>query len=324
MIFVARRGPVAGCQNYCVGEKGGVRCARNMRPIGQLETEEQARVFADYLYVRDIAAEVEDLAGEAWRVWVVDEDRVDEGRALLSRFLSMPAAEEFYRAQDAAKERRREEQQAAAVPDTQLRAQRQRARVARGRGTFGVIGICLVVGLFSRLGAETEWVRWLNLAAAGPAGDWLSAGALWQALAGGQIWRLITPVFLHYSLWQLLINVLWLQELGGVLEARLGTRHLLLLLGLLAVATNLAQYAAVGGALMGMNGVVYGMLGYYGVRQRLTGWTYPVISPVTYGVLLVFLGLGVFGLLGPAANAAHFTGLLTGAAAGWVAAKKGR
>ena len=76
MIFVARRGPVAGCQTYCVGEKGGVRCARNMRPIGQLETEEQARVFADYLYVRDIAAEVEDLAGEAWRVWVVDEDRV--------------------------------------------------------------------------------------------------------------------------------------------------------------------------------------------------------------------------------------------------------
>ena len=57
-----------------------------MRPIGQLESEEQARVFADYLYIREIAAEVESAGDKGWTIWVVDEDQVDEGRALLSRF----------------------------------------------------------------------------------------------------------------------------------------------------------------------------------------------------------------------------------------------
>ncbi|OQB31344.1 MAG: Rhomboid protease GlpG [Candidatus Hydrogenedentes bacterium ADurb.Bin179] len=146
-----------------------------------------------------------------------------------------------------------------------------------------------------------------------------------EKVSGGQVWRLFTPVFLHYSLWHLLINLLWLQELGGVLETRLGTRHVLVLMGLLAMVSNLAQYAVVGAdQFMGMNGVVYGMLGYYWARQRLDGWNTPVISPVTYGVLLVFLGLGVFGLMGPAANAAHFSGLLAGAGTGWVVSKNGR
>ena len=31
----------------------------SMRPIGQLDTEEQARTFADYLFIRDIDAQVE-------------------------------------------------------------------------------------------------------------------------------------------------------------------------------------------------------------------------------------------------------------------------
>ena len=296
-----------------------------MRPIGQLETEEQARVFADYLYLRDIAAEVEEMAAAGWRVWVVDEDQVDEGRALLSRFLSMPDAEEFYRAQDAAKERRREEEKA--VTDgaaVKQRAKRKRARLASGQGTLVLISFCLVVGLFSRLGADPGWVKWLQIASIPPVDPF----HFWQSLhevAHGQVWRLFTPVFLHYSLWHLLINLLWLQELGGVLETRLGTRHVLVLMGLLAMVSNLAQYAVVGAdQFMGMNGVVYGMLGYYWARQRLDGWNTPVISPVTYGVLVVFLGLGVFGLMGPAANTAHFSGLLAGAGAGWVVSKNGR
>ena len=64
-----------------------------MRPIGQLETEEQARTFADYLFIRDIDVQTEPGKGGGWTLWVVDEDRVDESQALLSRFRSMPDAE---------------------------------------------------------------------------------------------------------------------------------------------------------------------------------------------------------------------------------------
>ena len=79
-----------------------------MRPIGQLDTEEQARTFADYLFIRDIDAQVEPGKGNVWTLWVVDEDRVDESQALLSRFRSMPDAEEFYQAPQLAAARRRD------------------------------------------------------------------------------------------------------------------------------------------------------------------------------------------------------------------------
>ena len=84
-----------------------------MRPIGQLETEAQARTLADYLFVRDIEAQVEPAKAGTWTVWVVDEERVDEGKALLSRFRSMPDAEEFYQASAVAERRRQGEQQEA-------------------------------------------------------------------------------------------------------------------------------------------------------------------------------------------------------------------
>ena len=44
---------------------------------------------------------------------------------------------------------------------------------------------------------------------------------------------------------------------------------------------------------------------------------------MTSGLLLVFLALGIFGLLGPTANAAHFSGLVAGGALGWIAARRG-
>ena len=84
-----------------------------MRPIGQLESEEQARTLADYLFIRGVETQVEPGKGNAWVVWVVDEERVDEAKALLSRFRSMPDAEEFHQASAAAAERRRGEKKAA-------------------------------------------------------------------------------------------------------------------------------------------------------------------------------------------------------------------
>ena len=71
-----------------------------MRPIGQLDREEQAKTLADYRFVRDIETQVEPTCSGAWAIWVVD-----EGQALLSRFRCMPDAEEFSQASEAAARR---------------------------------------------------------------------------------------------------------------------------------------------------------------------------------------------------------------------------
>ena len=77
-----------------------------MRCIGQVEGEEGARTLEDYLYVQGIESQVEEGAGGMWKVWVLDEDRVDEAKGLLSRYLSMPGAAEFAAAREAAEKGR--------------------------------------------------------------------------------------------------------------------------------------------------------------------------------------------------------------------------
>ena len=282
-----------------------------MRPIGQLETEEQARTFADYLFVRDIETQVEPGAKGGWTLWVVDEDRVDESQALLSRFRSMPDAEEFYQAPHLAAARRREAAHESRKEEKSLKRPAAFPWRMRGGGlTTALLVACVAVGLATQLGRNSEWTGWLLMSL--------------DRVQAGQVWRLFTPALLHFSLWHLLFNLLWLQDLGTVLEAKLGTARFAAVVALVAVASNLAQYAAGGAGFGGMSGVIYGLFGYLWVRGKRDFRFGVFLSPLTAGLLMVFLALGIFGLLGPTANAAHFSGLLVGGALGWLAAKNPR
>ena len=280
-----------------------------MRPIGPLETEEQARTFADYLFLRGIEVQPEPARNGAWTLWVVDEDRVDESLALLSRFRSMPDAEEFYQATLAAAERRRDEQKEAKEEAKKLKRPGAFAWQMRGGGlTMVLLVACVATALATQLGRNAAWTGWLLLSL--------------DQVRSGQAWRLFTPTFLHFSLWHLLFNLLWLQDLGTVLEAKLGTARFAAVAALVALVSNLAQYAAGGAGFGGMSGVIYGLFGYLWVRGKRDFRFGVAIAPLTSGLLLVFLALGIFGLLGPTANAAHFSGLLAGGALGWLASRR--
>ncbi len=293
-----------------------------MRRIGILTTEEQARRFADYLFVRDIETQVESTKdGTAWAVWVVEEDRVDEGQALLSRYRSMPEAEEFQQAPAAAAARRRARTGPARPAPVQNLAARFSRRV-EGRATLALLIASIAVALATRFGQDPRWTGWL-LFSTGPCLDPLRFWASLNEVAAGQWWRLVTPVFLHFSLWHLLFNLLWLQDLGTVLERALGTWRFAALVALVAVVSNLAQFLAGGVVFGGLSGVIYGVFGYLWVRGKRDFRFHVAFSPLTTGLLLVYLALGVFGVLGPTANAAHFAGLAAGGALGWISARRG-
>ena len=274
-----------------------------------METEEQARTFADYLFLRDIEAQIEPAKGAAWGIWVIDEERVDESKALLSRFRSMPDAEEFYQASAAAAERRRGVEQEIRKEEKLLKRSAAFPRLMGGGGlTMVLLVLCVIVALATKLGQDPTWTDWLLISM--------------EKVSGGQFWRLFTPVFLHFSLWHLLFNLLWLQDLGAVLEVKIGTWRFAAVVALVALVSNLAQYAAGGAGFGGMSGVVYGTFGYLWIRGKRDFRFGLTIAPMTSGLLLVFLALGIFGLLGPTANAAHFSGLLVGGALGWLAGSR--
>ncbi|NLB65005.1 MAG: rhomboid family intramembrane serine protease [Lentisphaerae bacterium] len=291
-----------------------------MRPIGHLPTEDQAQTLVDYLYLHDIEAQVETNRGGEQIIWVIEESQVDEARGLLSRFRSMPNAEEFSEARRAAEARRKAEKKSEIEQNKRL--PRPKTAVFRGnRGGFTLFLLLasILVALLTRFGENSAWTGWFLIAGGNPFVTALQ-GVKLPEVAQGQIWRLFTPIFLHFTWWHLLFNLLWLQDLGQVLEARIGTARYAGAILLMALVSNLAQFFLGGPYFGGMSGVVYGLFGYLWVRNRLDPRFGVMISPLAGGMLMVFLAMGMFGLVGPTANAAHFSGLMAGAALGWLAA----
>lgn len=174
----------------------------------------------------------------------------------------------------------------------------------------------LVVEL--RLENLFEWMiflQWQN-------GQFLS---LEQTLANGEIWRLFTPAFLHFGIFHIVFNSLWMWDLGRRLEFIQGRKNYIGSIFFMAVAANLTQYLIYGGANFGgMSGVLYGLVGYIAVRQRFA--PHPALN-VPRGIIifmLVWLLVCMSGVVdlfmqGGIANGAHVGGLVAGALLGlWV------
>lgn len=140
-----------------------------------------------------------------------------------------------------------------------------------------------------------------------------------DSLASGQLWRLLTPVFLHFSIFHVLFNSLWMWDLGRRLEFFLGRRHFLIFFVLAAIASNIVQYLWSGSANFGgMSGVVYALVGFIAVRQRLAPHPLVTVPPALIGFMLFWLVLCMTGavdyfIAGSVANAAHLGGLVAGA-----------
>lgn len=288
-----------------------------MRMAGHLDNEKHAHLLSDYLHARGMQNEVEQTPDGKWALWIYDDARLEEGRLELEQFLAAPDAP-VYR-QNAGKGR-------AAVEERRREDERFRRRMVDVRTTWvgmhqaGIgwltailIALSVIVTLFSGFG-DSNSVRWLVQidAPSRVAGDYMIYGEPLDELRRGQIWRLVTPIFLHFSILHLLFNMLWLKQLGTALELHEGTVRLGLQVLVFAVASNLAQYFISGPTFGGMSGVVYGLFGYVWIRGR-----YDPRRPYALDRNSVIMMVGWFflcftGLVGPIANTAHAVGLALG------------
>lgn len=175
-----------------------------------------------------------------------------------------------------------------------------------------VIGSVLLT-LWTDFGAEPDRVApWLISL-------WPAHSPAWLLeVRHGQVWRLFTPVFLHFSWVHLGMNLLGTFSLTRLLERCLGSRAFLAGAAGLALGSNAAQYFLWGEpGFGGLSGVLYGFFGYVWLRAYADREFPLEISRDSLFVALAWYALCFTGKLGDIANTAHTAGLLLGAAWGW-------
>ena len=133
-----------------------------------------------------------------------------------------------------------------------------------------------------------------------------------------QWWRLLTPMFLHFSFAHLAFNCLWIYVLGEKIERIDGKFIFILIIIFTGISSNLLQYLWTSSSLFGgLSGVIYGMLGYCLVMELESNYIKYGLPPGLYLFMIAWLILGFLGILdlfgfGSVANFAHLGGMLSG------------
>lgn len=151
-------------------------------------------------------------------------------------------------------------------------------------------------------------------------------GPFFEKIGQGEAWRLWTPALLHYNFFHIFFNLLWFIMLGNQIEWRIGKGRYFLLMALVALISNVAQYLMSGSFFMGLSGVIMGLAGFVWARQQKAPWEGYLFQKTT----LIFLGIFIFGIFAlqvvffifqlfgdakislPIANTAHLVGAFVG------------
>jgi len=296
-----------------------------MRVIGHVNGAEAAASFSGYLHLQGIENEVEPDGGGRFAIWVRSDDHLETAAAHLGRFLREPQHGDFKGAEMAAAEAR-----ARAEAESEARAARTfqrdeiwRRQASAPRLTVALFLACVAVAVFSKLGREIEPVQPLFISEQ----IVLKPGVPWHEklveVRGGQVWRLVTPIFLHFGVAHLVFNMLALLHMGAMIERVCGTRFLAAQVLLLAVASNVGQFITGGPGFGGMSGVLYGLFGYMWMRGRYDPASGLELPHQTVAMMLIWYVICFSGFL-PIANTAHTVGLVVGAAWGYLSARRSR
>ena len=277
-----------------------------MRLIGHLNSDTDARTFGDYLSGSDIKSLVEADGDGTWSVWIHNEDQVAQSSELLTRFKATPEDPQFKEIASKGAERRKQEKREQAEFEKRIHTRGSIWPNAKRGGvlTWILIGISVGVTLYTDFGDDRAHAPIFRISEH-------FTGFLPEVLRG-QIWRLVTPIFLHFNILHLLFDMIWLMNLGSMIENRQGIVRLAWLVAIFAVGSNIGQYLIDGPGFGGMSGVVYGLFGYIWMKGKYDRASRLQLAPQTIVMMLVWFFLCFTGWLGDIANTAHAVGLVLG------------
>ncbi len=287
-----------------------------MRRIVEFGTENHALRFWSFLKQEGIESSLEKVDGDKkghCEIWVADEDQVGLALTCLNEFNSNPDDPKYSSVP------RKEIKEASGTQSSKrrfrefnLRDKWQSTERSPGTITLSLIITCVAVFLLSGMGKNTELVG----------GFFISEKVDGQLseLFSGEIWRVFTPIFLHFNFLHILFNMFWLNDLGGQIEKRKGPKFFISFILILALVSNLTQFVLSGPAFGGMSGVVYGLFGYVWVKTRLDPADGFRLDPMIAMIMFGFFLLCFTGLFGGIANWAHAGGLTVGIVWGYASA----
>jgi GlpG protein len=291
-----------------------------LRQIGTLPRDLDPRVLTDHLTALGMATRVDERP-EGSVVWVYHEDHLDRARQELADYIANPDDPRYASSKQVAEDVRRKARELDRKYQKNFRdmgSAWDRPNLHRRPLTAVLIAISAVVFLLQNW-APPSWhvMTWLTFTT-----NFLNEnnGPNFHALDDilhGEVWRLITPIFLHFGIIHLMFNMWALWILGSLIEERRGTKAMAILVFVSAIASNTGEFAydlsmnrlAPFG---GMSGVVYALFGYVWMKGRFEPEQGMILHPSTVRVMLFWLVLCFTNLAGPIANAAHVVGLIVG------------
>lgn len=368
--------------------------------INTVETDENPLEFSHFLSSQGVDNECEEVSGNAYRIWVYEEDQVEQALSLYKSYTTNPHDTRYRIQHDTAVRIQRESQSDEKEEETQLRARPVRRRFLSpapyGPISILVLAICIALFIWAQFergpiippkipgiiqapilapierdllydyppyfqkrdklftlytpkdikekkppSAEARKLiqelrhstkPWMGVydrivkSIQNSAYSFAFHGSMFVKISQGEIWRLLTPAFLHYDLLHIFFNLLWFILLGNQIEFRLGWWRYIALIIISAICSNTTQYLMSGPFFLGLSGVVVGMAGFIWARQQVAPWEGYLLHRFTLIFLTVFvLGMFVlqlvffflqitshFELSIGIANTAHLTGGLVG------------
>lgn len=314
-----------------------------MREMATLTDAHDAKVLVDYLLTQKIVAEVRPEQGKPV-VWVHNEDDMERATAIWNEFRTQPHDSKYVAAQKPAEELRKLKE----------KAERNYARLYKdgdhlwGRPhplrvpvTLFLIIVSFVTTFWIDFGKNSPHLLALTFTDMGgfaiPDNPGMNPAAIKQMqeqrreqqLAGlkrGELWRLITPIFIHFSWLHLLFNMYATYSLGGLIESRRGPIWLALFVVITGVVSNVMQFflptlfdlhahkeIMIGSNLFGgMSGVAFAMFGYLVAKTIYAPEPGLRLPQDTIASMLIWLAICMTGMIGSIANTAHVAGLGAG------------
>ncbi len=296
-----------------------------MRCIGQWDNQSQAEQFGHYLFSENIENQIEEHANGTWEIWVLDEDQIDQAKSMFQMFSDNPDAPIVAQgAQSGLKKeaQRQKEQAATRARVIDVRAKLQRPQITLGWVTISLIVISVGLGLLTKLGKKEAFVLPFQITEHTVQGNQIQYYTNFPEIRKGQIWRLFTPMFLHFGILHLVFNMMWMRDLGSSIESIKGPWTLLGLAFTISILSNVAEFYVSGPKFGGMSGVVFGLLGYMWMQGKFNPRGGLHLNPQTVQFMMIWFVICLTILSDQVANTVHGVGAFVGIAWGYLSAKR--
>ena len=180
-----------------------------------------------------------------------------------------------------------------------------------GNLTFAILIICILI---FGAGYLLKIPEVYNALMFGP-----NNGNTFGLIESGEVWRIVTPAFIHFGFMHVLFNLMWWKDLANILENTKGPLFLGFFLIISAALSNILQATQTGANFGGLSGVVYGLLGYLWIYKLINKDSKFYLPKSDIALMIGWFIICFFDVFSfKAANYAHGGGLVMGMLFGFI------